>query len=288
MHHLKIQQLCFLNHDEVLSVCFSRDGESIAAGFSDGALRVLDSESGGEKCTMMGHTSWVTSVSFSPDSKLVASGSWDMTVRIWDVEKGKEAMAPLKGHTFWVTSVAFSPDSRLVASGSLDMTVRIWDVEKGKEAMAPLMGHTSWVTSVSFSSDSKLVASGSSDMTVRIWDVEKGREAVLPVYLLSLLTDENLAQNKQQQHLEEKASCINSATHDCNSCFKPVSPRRASNTRQEHGGKGHNLSKQQHSQAAASAKEDLTCESVHRVSTSYSGSCVSDLCRQLELCDQQA
>jgi WD40 repeat protein len=96
------------NHGEALSVCFSSDGNSIAAGFSDGALMIFrwcldDPQDGKEVCTLTGHTSRVTSVAFSPDGKLVTSGSGDETVRIWDVEKGVEAMAPLRGDkSSWV------------------------------------------------------------------------------------------------------------------------------------------------------------------------------------------
>ena len=74
------------NHGEALSVCFSSDGNSIAAGFSDGALMIFrwcldDPQDGKEVCTLTGHTSRVTSVAFSPDGKLVASGSYDDTGR---------------------------------------------------------------------------------------------------------------------------------------------------------------------------------------------------------------
>ena len=134
------------NHGKALSVCFSSDGNSIAAGFSDGTLMILDPQGGKEVRTLTGHTDNVNSVAFSPDGRLVASGSDDNTVRIWDVEKGKEAMAPLRGHTGSVHSVVFSPDGKLAASGSGDNTVMIWDVETGKEAMAPLRGDkSSWV-----------------------------------------------------------------------------------------------------------------------------------------------
>ena len=48
------------NHGKALSVCFSSDGNSIAAGFSDGALMILDPQSGKEVCTLRGDkSSWV-------------------------------------------------------------------------------------------------------------------------------------------------------------------------------------------------------------------------------------
>jgi len=53
------------NHGEALSVCFSSDGNSIAAGFSDGALMIFrwcldDPQDGKEVCTLRGDkSSWV-------------------------------------------------------------------------------------------------------------------------------------------------------------------------------------------------------------------------------------
>ena len=43
-----------------------------------------------QKCTLRGHSNYVTSVAYSPDGKHIVSGSFDKTVKIWDSTTGKE------------------------------------------------------------------------------------------------------------------------------------------------------------------------------------------------------
>ena len=80
-------------------------------------MKLWDVDTGQEKPSLTGHTSWVRSVAFSPDGQTLASGSRDDTVKLWDVDTGQEK-ASLTGHTSSVYSVAFSPDGQTLASGS--------------------------------------------------------------------------------------------------------------------------------------------------------------------------
>jgi WD40 repeat protein len=98
-----------------------------------------------EKCTLTGHSNWVTSVAWNEDGTLLASGSCDETVKIWDMSSGSAVeKCTLKGHSDWVKSVAWSPDGKTLASGSEDATVRLWDAESGEEK-GTLKGHVaSW------------------------------------------------------------------------------------------------------------------------------------------------
>jgi len=43
-----------------------------------------------QKCTLRGHSDWVTRVQFSDDGLQVISGSDDGTVRFWDVASGQQ------------------------------------------------------------------------------------------------------------------------------------------------------------------------------------------------------
>ena len=43
-----------------------------------------------QKCTLTGHSNYVTSVAYSPDGKHIVSGSRDNTVKIWDAQSGEE------------------------------------------------------------------------------------------------------------------------------------------------------------------------------------------------------
>jgi WD40 repeat protein len=74
----------------VRSVAYSPDGKHIVTGSLDETVKIWDSATGKEKCTLTGHSDWVRSVAYSPDGKHVVSGSRDNTVKVWDAQTGKE------------------------------------------------------------------------------------------------------------------------------------------------------------------------------------------------------
>ena len=153
----------------VTSVSFSPDGV-VAAGLSDGTIKLWDIATQQNIGTLPGHTKRVTSVAFSRDGTTLASGSHDETVKLWNVATGAN-FADLR-HTARVISVAISSDG-VVAAGSWDGTIKLWDVAT-QQNIATLEEHTDSVTSVSFSRDGTILASGSYDRTVKLWNVATG------------------------------------------------------------------------------------------------------------------
>ena len=113
--------------NEVNSVAFSPDGNTITSGSEDNAIRLWNADTGKHEQTLIGHTHWVSSVAFSPDGNTIVSGSEDNTIRLWDADTGKH-QETLKGHNGGISSVVFSPDGRTLASGSQDGTVLLWEV----------------------------------------------------------------------------------------------------------------------------------------------------------------
>src|SRR6266852_4791055 len=157
----------------ILSVTFNPSGKLLAAGTTDGEIRLWQTTDGTPLLTCQGHTDWVWSVVFSPDGTILASGSQDKTIRLWDVSTG-QCLKILQEHSSFVRSVAFSPDGTILASGSEDKTVCLSSVITG-ECRKILQGHTNRVRSATFSSDGTLLASGSEDQTIRLWDVSTGQ-----------------------------------------------------------------------------------------------------------------
>jgi hypothetical protein len=66
-------------------VAFSPDSRSLAAGGSDGIVRVFEVASARERRRFAGHRGDIVALDFSPDGRRLLSGSDDTTALIWDV-----------------------------------------------------------------------------------------------------------------------------------------------------------------------------------------------------------
>jgi WD40 repeat protein/transcriptional regulator with XRE-family HTH domain len=157
----------------ILSVAFSPDENLLAAGTTNGEMRLWNVSSGTTLPTFQTHTDWVRAVNFHPDGSIIASSGDDQTIRLWDVSTG-HCLKTLQGHTGRVRSATFNPDGNIIVSGGDDQIIRLWDVSTGR-CLKTLQGHSSWVNSVDFSPDGTTLASGSNDQTVRLWDVSTGQ-----------------------------------------------------------------------------------------------------------------
>ncbi len=156
----------------VRCVAFSPDGEKVASGCWDKAVRIYEVHTGKELAVLKGHRDAINGVAFSPDGDALASCSLDRTIFLWDVRKGAE-LKRLIGHEDWVLGVAFFPDGKSLASAGKDSTVRVWDLATGQERLT-LKSPGSPVEAVAVSPDGKTIASGGWDTAVRLWDADKG------------------------------------------------------------------------------------------------------------------
>lgn len=156
---------------------FSIDGQLVAVGCDDGAVRVFRAASGEVVATLLGHTQVVASLAFNRDGSRLVTASGDRTARVWEAgrwlaDPGREwqSIATLSGHMSVLYYAEFSPDGSLVLTCSYDKTARLWDARTG-EGLVTFPGHSKPVYTARFSNDGRLVATASADKTARIWDV---------------------------------------------------------------------------------------------------------------------
>ena len=113
-----------LHPNQMYSIAFSPDGSVLAAGYSDGWIRV-HSAANGEMLGVL--TGAAQSLEFSPDGALLAAGLTDGTVRIFNLDEGNYYdISP--GHLAAVTDLAFSNSGELLLTGSIDCTTSLWNV----------------------------------------------------------------------------------------------------------------------------------------------------------------
>jgi WD40 repeat protein len=146
----------------------SADGTRIIAGFTDGHIRIYDTDTG-KVVNVLDEPGWTKTLRFAPDgSGRFVSGSDKGAVHLWDVHTGT-LLQTFSGHTSGIGAGAWSPDSRYLATASYDKTARVWDVATGRMVGKPLQ-HLAWLSHLEFSPDGRLLATACRDGTVRLWD----------------------------------------------------------------------------------------------------------------------
>ncbi len=123
-----------ITFDTVYGASWSPDGNSIAFGCADNALRVINAKSGEETLFMGGHSDWVLDTVWSPDGKHLVSCGRDMSVKLTEVATQRfidniTSITPgaLKGG---VQALASHPTRKEVLIGGTDGVPQIYRMER--------------------------------------------------------------------------------------------------------------------------------------------------------------
>jgi WD40 repeat protein len=188
------------------TLAFSPDGQTLAAGNTDGSVTVWDVDSGQIALSlvgtsyMLGSHSEIKGLAWSADGNTLITGDYDETVTKYRMPDGKLVASENhydkhpRGHTTYVFSYIFSPDGQYEATASWAHEIALWRLSDGSllRTVGSMDGprHLSTIWSMAFSPDSELIASGgglescdsgcgSSDPSVRIWRLADGQQLAL-------------------------------------------------------------------------------------------------------------
>ena len=122
--------------DQVWSVAFSRDGQSVLTSGADGLLKLLPVQKNLEarrlgKQPEVG-LDLVSSAVYDGSGTRIAYGGWDHAARVVNAGTGQETMV-LRGHRGPVLSVVFAPREQRLYTASQDSEAKIWDVSPNAE-----------------------------------------------------------------------------------------------------------------------------------------------------------
>nr|WP_197023645.1 TIR domain-containing protein [Rhodococcus sp. UNC363MFTsu5.1] len=155
------------------SAAFSRNGDHIVSGGSDGTVRLWNAHTGQPEGTpMTADRGGVSRVAFSRDGDTIAAGGSDGVVRLWETSTQKPLNTPDTDDRSPVLGLAFKADDQRIASATLDGSLRWWDPGTGQldsEPVSNLVGGT--VLSMAFSPDGRWLALGSEDNSIRLADL---------------------------------------------------------------------------------------------------------------------
>jgi WD40 repeat protein/serine/threonine protein kinase len=153
------------------AVAASPDGRWVAAGSSDGAIKVWDTSRFAPAWSVQPGLSYIGALVFAPDSRTLASGS-ESGICLWETSTGLET-ARLRAHRGPLRAVAFSGDGLRVASAGDDQTLRVSDLA---DAGTRVIGrHTEAATGIAYAGDGDTVVSAGGDRALRVWQVSTGR-----------------------------------------------------------------------------------------------------------------
>jgi WD40 repeat protein len=162
----------------VSAVTFAPDGERVATGGGDAAIRIYRLERGpdGERLTLErvitggvgAHGGEVTALRFAPDGGTLYAASIERMLAAWDLRTGTRKWTSF-AHTDAILSLAVHPQDGTIVSGGRDQRLVRYAPADGR-VLATLEGHGQAISALAFLPDGSRLVTGSLFGDLRLWN----------------------------------------------------------------------------------------------------------------------
>jgi len=155
-------------------ILFTPNDKAIAAGGSNGIIKVWDISTGDLIKTFVSGSSEVITMVFSPDGKRLTATGYNGHIKTWDYDTG-EAIFDVSSMISYINGLDFSPDGEVLAVAEMGTSgVYQWNLNSGEPAkeFKTLLGWMFW--GFTFSPDGKDIAASLGEGSIRLYDVETG------------------------------------------------------------------------------------------------------------------
>ncbi|NEP18280.1 MAG: hypothetical protein F6J97_15475 [Leptolyngbya sp. SIO4C1] len=160
------------------AIAFTPNSRLVAAGLSDGTVRIWIADTGQAVRSLQGHAYAVRAIAIAPDGRTLASASADQTVRLWDLRTG-QLRQTMRSEAGIVHTLLISPDGQRLATASDGNVLQLWDAQTGQLIRTLVSSNNQQQRMpIVFSPDSQTVAAADSDRSVKLWNARTGARII--------------------------------------------------------------------------------------------------------------
>ncbi|GAB4291522.1 MAG: hypothetical protein Fur0025_26780 [Oscillatoriaceae cyanobacterium] len=165
---------------QVRSVAFSPDGQTLASGSLDGTIKLWDLAKGQTRQTLKADTApgemVYSLLAISPDGEILASNSGSRgSIEIWNLKSGK-LVQKVQAQTAGVAAIAISPNGDILATGSPDGTIQLWNLPSGTQIKSFSL-HIGPVQALAISPNGETLATGFQNGSINLSPLNPGNDS---------------------------------------------------------------------------------------------------------------
>lgn len=167
--------------DVANAIAFTPDSRLIAAGLSNGTIRLWTTDTGQTVRTLSGHRYAVRAINISSDGQFLVSGSSDQTIKVWNLQTGQVLQTiRLQPSDGMIHQVLISPDGRRIASATNNNKLQLWEILTGRlirTFVDETVNINDWLP-IGFSPSGQVLATADIDHSVKLWNATTGARII--------------------------------------------------------------------------------------------------------------